>query len=204
MIQHRDGRGNGTVVSSFRVSTLKRTGSFWLFSWAWMTSVITAKIKSVLVSYLYFNRKSLSIYGTLPLLLPLMNLLYFQALFSVDNFIHYMTVSLEMLMNEVKSKINEIRLSPGFTVCWDWGSVLCWITTVQIFMLCFRFPVWLWTWFRSSPCRLWGRCRSPPQGVCSSGDHSLSLSEQVQLWLDWHFLNFLLFDFDLGLSARAW
>lgn len=27
-----------------------------------------------------------------------------QTLFSVDNFIHYMTVSLEMLMNEVKQK----------------------------------------------------------------------------------------------------
>lgn len=27
-----------------------------------------------------------------------------QTLFSVDNFIHYMTVSLEMLMNEVKKK----------------------------------------------------------------------------------------------------
>lgn len=27
-----------------------------------------------------------------------------QALFSVDNFIHYMTVSLEMLMNEVKAE----------------------------------------------------------------------------------------------------
>lgn len=27
-----------------------------------------------------------------------------QTLFSVDNFIHYMTVSLEMLMNEVKKE----------------------------------------------------------------------------------------------------
>lgn len=32
-----------------------------------------------------------------------------QTLFSVDNFIHYMTVSLEMLMNEVKKKEKKVE-----------------------------------------------------------------------------------------------
>lgn len=44
--------------------------------------------------------------------------------------------------------------------------------------LCFRSLVWLSTLSRSCPCRLWGRCRSPPRAVCSRGER-LSLDRDV-------------------------
>lgn len=89
----------------------------------------------------------------------------FQALFSVDNFIHYMTVALEMLMNEVKKRKRcTLFLFLSFMV------------HLRRVYFCFRFLVWLLTLFRSCPCRLWGRCRSPPRGACSSGETLLNMN----------------------------
>lgn len=85
-----------------------------------------------------------------------------QALFSVDNFIHYMTVSLEMLMNEVMKPPRARRIVLlGI-------NVLAVVTAVSC--PCFRSLVWSLMLSRSCPCRLWGRCRSPPQGACFRGE----------------------------------
>lgn len=65
-----------------------------------MTSATTAKIRSVGGSKYAFLMDPV---GAISAFSP-------QTLFSVDNFIHYMTVSLEMLMNEVKKKLNIDRV----------------------------------------------------------------------------------------------
>lgn len=85
-----------------------------------------------------------------------------QALFSVDNFIHYMTVSLEMLMNEVTKQPRARRV---FLLGMNVPAV---VTAASC--PCFRSLVWSLMLSRSCPCRLWGRCRSPPQGACFRGE----------------------------------
>lgn len=89
-----------------------------------------------------------------------------------------MTLSLEMLMNEVKWKQRKhIWINTGLVrVCYAAGFHY---RANVFFILCCRFRVWSSMWFRSFPCRLWGRCRSPPQGACSSGEPQY---KHLHLW----------------------